>query len=645
MVALANQDRPTIFENQNSSLNPLESSDSTNSDIGIEETKPIEETSSSGLNSVFLEPPRELVESGNLETTVDLFSHLIYPVPQGSSPSHRTHNTTSRTRSRSNSSSSTRRSSRPRVNKTSKSSRNRSGGCAAGARSSSRVSPQEVERAIILNYRSFKKMSLKGIYYDRRNHGWQVRIRKRQTEISRYFSAKRYGVERSYEMALRFYHINIIGNFGNEFRLAKESEDSDVLSGVSELQRPLTAVTRGRRGGRSGNRRSQNGVTNSSAMDDVIIPAVDDDVQNNLIGELIRPDSNIPAPLGTAQNNCFVPLTKIQGDSVANNPQVSHSIPNNFLNNILVSQMFANNLFTNAMTNIGNTSGFQLSGLPFNLIPQVAAPQTPVQWNSNSVTRVVSPVIPSVHTNTNSRGTTSADPQLLLKELISRGISDSEGVWMGICFDNRNGCWRLCLEGFPERAFSTVEFGEAESLALVVYNKFITLRLRCDVIQIFSIVSGYVNELKRMLSMSLGAVRSSSSAEDENNDRSSTRKFKCFREMSISEKMENFGLNELIAFITLSHRVRQVLYNSPPRYCQLPVPNFEWPAAIIVWPRSLEQSVQDSLSTIVELSQFLGGVLSPSLQSEYAELLLFAFAILQATRIFLWTLQVENLSS
>ncbi|KAL7069210.1 AP2 domain-containing protein [Cryptosporidium serpentis] len=56
------------------------------------------------------------------------------------------------------------------------------------------------------------RLSLKGIYYDRRNHGWQVRIRKRQTEISRYFSAKRYGVEQSYEMALKFYHMHIIGN-------------------------------------------------------------------------------------------------------------------------------------------------------------------------------------------------------------------------------------------------------------------------------------------------------------------------------------------------------------------------------------------------------------------------------------------------
>ncbi|EEA06393.1 AP2 domain-containing protein [Cryptosporidium muris RN66] len=56
------------------------------------------------------------------------------------------------------------------------------------------------------------RLSLKGIYYDRRNHGWQVRIRKRRTEISRYFSAKRYGVEQSYEMALKFYHMHIIGN-------------------------------------------------------------------------------------------------------------------------------------------------------------------------------------------------------------------------------------------------------------------------------------------------------------------------------------------------------------------------------------------------------------------------------------------------
>ncbi|KAH8584435.1 AP2 domain-containing [Cryptosporidium sp. chipmunk genotype I] len=448
------------------------------------------------------------------------------------------------------------------------------GGGGASSSASGGVSAQDLDKAISLTNNGFRNMSLKGIYYDRRNHGWQVRIRKRQTEISRYFSAKRYGVEKSYEMALRFYQVNIIGNFGNESKLAKNFEISRRLDGKSDIQ-VSKALSKDDQNGLnerqvSGQKNFEGQIANNSisaASGGNIFKNVSTNsrICNNSINGSLKSFNTDSASFNGNLNNLFPFST--QGDLDVSNQLLSHYITNNILNNILVNQIIANNLFANTMMNVRNAVNLQGTGLPIHCFSKVAAPQTSAQqYGSSFATYVNSPnIVPSTPIVNPSIGVVSYnnDSQLMLKDIISNALSDSESLWKGIYYDNRNKGWKLCLDGYVEKFFGSMEFGEVESLALALTCKLNAFKFNCDISQIHSTVSNNINVLQKVMTISNEASNESplsdnvSSAEDDGK-----KAIKNLLDLTLREKMDSFSLSELTEFISISQQIKQIINNS-----------------------------------------------------------------------------------
>lgn len=447
------------------------------------------------------------------------------------------------------------------------------GGVGASSSSNSGgISAQDLDKAISLTNKGFRSLSLKGIYYDRRNHGWQVRIRKRQTEISRYFSAKRYGVEKSYEMALRFYQVNIIGNFGNDSKSARNSENSRRLDGKSDNQvSPILS-----KDGQnelferqiSGQKSLESQITDSASVNGTNIfknISSNSRICNNSIDGSFKPLNTDSVPLNGNLNNLL--SFPSQGDLDVNSQLLSHYITNNILNNILVNQIIANNLFASTMMNVRNAVNLQgTTGLPIHCFSKVATPQPPAQqYGTNFTTCVNSPnIVPSTPIINPSMGIVSYnnDSQLMLKDIISNALSDSEGLWKGIYYDNRNKGWKLCLDGYAEKFFGSMEFGEIESLTLVLACKLNVFKFNCDVSQIRPTISNSIAVLQKVMAINNEAYHESplsdgkSFIEDEGKKTA-----KNLLDSTLREKMDSFSLTELTEFISVSQQIKQIINN------------------------------------------------------------------------------------
>ncbi|POM82934.1 AP2 domain protein [Cryptosporidium meleagridis] len=459
-----------------------------------------------------------------------------------------------------------------RTNKNKLSGSSSHGGVGASSGSNSGgISAQDLDKAISLTNKGFRSLSLKGIYYDRRNHGWQVRIRKRQTEISRYFSAKRYGVEKSYEMALRFYQVNIIGNFGNESKSAKNSENSRRLDGKSDNQVSPILSNNGQNElferQISGQKNFENQITDNGVPVNGtnIFKNISSNsrIYNNSIHGSFKPLDTDSVPLNGNLNNISF---SSQGDLDVNNQLLSHYITNNILNNMLVNQIIANNLFANTMMNVRNAVNLQgTTGLPIHCFSKVPTPQPQAQYGTNFTACVNSPnIVPSVPIINPGIGIVSYnnDPQLMLKDLISNALTDSEGLWKGIYYDNRNKGWKLCLDGYAEKFFGSVEFGEVESLTLVLVCKLNVLKLNCDISQIRPTISNSIAVLQKVMAINNEASHESPLSEGKSFiDGEGKKTVKNLLDSTLREKMDSFSLTELTEFISVSQQVKQIINN------------------------------------------------------------------------------------
>ncbi|KAJ1609929.1 hypothetical protein OJ253_1369 [Cryptosporidium canis] len=447
------------------------------------------------------------------------------------------------------------------------------------------ISPQELDKALSLNNNNFRNMSLKGIYYDRRNHGWQVRIRKRQTEISRYFSAKRYGVEKSYEMALRFYQVNIIGNLNNELRLARSSVNSFASCGnlgihgstipknILDFQPFLNQYY--------GGQLINNGAPIVQGMNNTKGISSPNSHSSSVSADRSFKLPNVnSAPMNGTINGIYPYST--QGNLEVNNQLLSHYITNSILNNILVNQMIANNLVANTMTNVRSTSSINEVGQPIHLIPKLPTTQPQIQqYGPNFASCVNSPnmVSPAPIIGQNTDSTQNNDLQHVLKEMISNALSDSDDLWKGIYYDNRNEGWRFCMEGFFEQFFSSMDNGDIESFMLAFTYKMSALKIECDVSQIRSVISNSMSGLKKI--MALGNETSSdlpqSDLEPTKKAKKNSRSTKNISGLSMREKMDKFNLNELIEFISVSQKIKNII-SGVPKPWQQPTPTVNFPA-------------------------------------------------------------------
>ncbi|OII73010.1 uncharacterized protein cubi_02241 [Cryptosporidium ubiquitum] len=589
MIAFANRiPYQTIPEAQTNNSNPTESSDSIGSDFRLDQNKSNdEEFNCSGPNGSLPEEQSNPTDSTELPSsgTSTIFSSMsdAYSASQTNPSPIRTadeKHTTGVVKTTVSDSSvqkplHTKKEKAIKAIKHKLGSSNHGGGGVSGSCVSGGVSAQDLDKAMSLTNNGFRNMSLKGIYYDRRNHGWQVRIRKRQTEISRYFSAKRYGVEKSYEMALRFYQVNIIGNLGNELKSAKSSETSHTLDGNSDIQAPTVLSKDDQQGFHEQQTSGQKNFESNIANNSFFATNGGNTVENsNSQTNSIRSNSidgsfkslNTDSTSLNGNLNCFFPYSA-QGDLEVNNQLLSHYITNNILNNILVNQIIANNLFANTMINVRNAVNLHGTGHPIHCFSKIIAPQTSAQQYGSSLTTCVnSPnIVPSTPIVNPSIGTVSYDSQLMLKDIISNALSDSETLWKGVYYDNRNNGWTFCLDGYPEKFFGSIEFGEVESLVLAFTCKINALKLNCDVSQIRSIVSNNMTDLQKIMGISNEASQNSPLSDDESHiDKEDHNKkaVKSFKDLTLHEKMDNCSLNELTEFISISQQIKQVINNS-----------------------------------------------------------------------------------
>lgn len=586
MIAFTNRiPYQTIPEAQNNS-NLIESLDSIGSDSKLDQNRPDEEELNSGSNGNLSEGQSNPTDSTELSFfgTSNISSSIsdAYPASQTSPSSIRTADEKHLTGvvKTTVSDSSVQRPLQTKKEKSIKAIKNRLSGSSThgggvSSSCSSGVSAQELDKAMSLTNNGFRNMSLKGIYYDRRNHGWQVRIRKRQTEISRYFSAKRYGVEKSYEMALRFYQVNIIGNLNNELRSVNNSETSHALDGNSDVQTPSMTPKDGQHelhehqksrqknfeGHIVNNNQSLHVASGNSAVESNNIQT--NTIRSNSTDGLFR-SLNIDSTSFNENLSRFLSYPA-QGDLDVNNQLISHYITNNILNNILVNQIIANNLFANTMINVRNAVNLNGTGNPIHCFSKIMTPQTPVQqYGSGLSTCINSPnIVPSTPIVSPGIGVVSYDSQLMLKDIISNALSESESLWKGIYYDNRNNGWIFCLDGHEEKFFGSTEFGEAESLALAFSCKINALKLSCDTSQICSIISNNVSDLQKIMAISNETFQNSPSSDDESSvEKGHKKTIKSFMDLTLHEKMDNCSLNELNEFISISQQIKQVINNS-----------------------------------------------------------------------------------
>lgn len=513
---------PTTFETRISSSNPLESSDSLNSDFRFEINKcnAIEMNNSGSKNKLLEGKPiqSELVASTNIRGSVQSERNIALQ----SNSSQLQNEISQSNNTKSTSSESNSKQFQHKNQKISKSVKHKP----------NNLSAQDFNRAISLfNSHGLRNLSLKGIYYDRRNHGWQVRIRKRQTEISRYFSAKRYGVEKSYEMALRFYQVNIIGNLQNDIRTVRgsESQSFDNSAGIDNIDPSNSGfLQKDQSNSQELTSKSENNTHNSS-LDNTSKTNLSDSISN-------KGFQNVP-------------------NDIEYNQLISHYITTCILNNILVNQIVANNIFANAMINSRNASNLQNNIVPIHNFSKISN----IQTHGASVTNCVnSPCIPSTPVINPSVSTnTFNESQKLLRDIIVNAISDSENVWKGLSFDNRNYGWNVNFEGAPEKFFSTKEHGDIDSLVLALQYKLTLSKFECETSSLRDIVSNNVVELQKIMSI----YDNCDAAEDKDlvNEGNSGDTTKSFKDIPIQERLDHFSLSELTGFISISQQIKQMI--------------------------------------------------------------------------------------
>ncbi|KAH7646897.1 hypothetical protein FG379_002049 [Cryptosporidium bovis] len=372
-----------------------------------------------------------------------------------------------------------------------------------------------------------RSMSLRGIYYDRRNHGWQVRIRKRQAEVSRYFSAKRYGVEKSYEMALRFYQVNIVG---------------------SNLFGDLPSVTIPKLPDPEDDHRCSVCIAEEPNLDiiDLSIGALN---LHEKISNLINVSNATRG--GSSQHldgSTIIDVTKFLNsrndipNQTSLNPVISH-IPNGYANNTVPNQFVQNNLFINYLYNMGSAVGFQNSGIPmqnFVRVPNAALfyGQNPVASLNIPFTSNFNPNFVPIYVN---------DTQTSANDTIVKALYDAESIWRGLSFDNRNNCWYLRTENNTLKIFDVEKYGPIDSLVLAFQNKYSTLDLSPYQYYIKIIIGNNITILQKFMSI-YGFSKTSDKSTQDSEQTTSTH----FKDMSVNERLNYFNTDELMVFINTS---------------------------------------------------------------------------------------------
>ncbi|KAH8739419.1 hypothetical protein FG386_000391 [Cryptosporidium ryanae] len=375
-----------------------------------------------------------------------------------------------------------------------------------------------------------RSMSLRGIYYDRRNHGWQVRIRKRQTEVSRYFSAKRYGVEKSYEMALRFYQVNIVGSnlFGDlpsvvipklpdpedDHRCSvciAEEPNLDVIDlsiGALKLKEKMSSL---------------NNISN---------------IANGNSSQCLNGGDVINSTKVLKSQNTTSSLTNLS-------LLVSHLIPNGLVNNTVPSQLVQSNLLLNNMYNMASAVSFQSGTIPIrNFVndPYAALYGRDFVLSLNIPFSFISPYSPNttpVYVN---------DHQESVNDNIIKALSNAESIWRGLSFDNRNNCWYLRIDSDTIKLFNVKEHGPIDSLVLAFQQKYSNLGLSLYKYYIKTVIGGNVAILQKFMSI-YGLSKTTGDESIQDSEQPISRHFK---DMSISERFNYFNIDDLVVFINIS---------------------------------------------------------------------------------------------